>query len=201
MSLAKYNRVVQDASGNGVSGAHIEVRAEIAWQPLAALYSDRAGTIAIGNPFDAAADGSFGFHVVGGAYQIRVYTGPSGTPTFEKILRYEGIGKNSESDSIDDRTQRVYTDPGTYGMGADDADDIIIEKTVPEPTTFALVDPSLRTKSVKIVQGMSSPETNIITITVPSGKTLYGVLNGTTTLEGLGSSVELTPRRDGTGWY
>jgi len=200
MSLAKYNRAVLDSAGEGVA-ASIEVRSEIPGQPLAALYSDRDGTVPLGNPFTAESDGSFGFHVVGGAYQVRAYTGPSGAPTFEKIRRYEGIGRNSESDSIDDRSQVVITAAGTYTMAAADPDDIIIEKTVPEPTTFALVDPALRTKSVKIVQGMSNPATNLITITVPTGKTLYGVLNGTTTLDGLGSSVELTPRRDGTGWY
>jgi hypothetical protein len=100
MSLARYNGEVQDTAGNGVSSAHIEVRAETVGQPLAALYSDRAGTIAIGNPFDAGTDGSFGFHVAGGAYKIRAYTGPSGAPTFEKILRYQAVGLNAESDSV-----------------------------------------------------------------------------------------------------
>lgn len=200
MSLAKYNRVVLDSAGVGVA-ASIEVRSEVPGQPLAALYSDRDAATPLGNPFTANSDGSFGFHVVGGSYQVRAYTGPSGSPTFEKILRYEAIGLNSESDSIAQRSQIVITAAGDYTMAADDPEDIIFQKTVGAATAFALCDSALRTKTVKIVDGKSDAATNNITISVPTGQYLYGVLNGTTTIDGNGGSVLLTPRTDGTGWY
>jgi len=86
-------------------------------------------------------------------------------------------------------------------MVADDPDDIIFEKTVGAATAFTCCDPALRTKTVKIVDGKSDAATNNITIGVPAGKYLYGVLNGTTTIDGNGGSVLLTPRTDGSGWF
>jgi hypothetical protein len=201
MSLARYNRVVQDANGNGVAGAHIEVRSEISGQPLAALYSDRAGTVAIGNPFDADSNGSFGFHVVGGAYQVRAYTGASGAPTFERILRYEGIGVNSESDSIASRTQRTVTAAGAVTVTADDTDIIIINKTVGAATAVTLPLSAGRTKPVMIVDGKGDANTNNITISPQTGESIYAITNGTAIIDGNGGSVILTPKADGTGWF
>jgi|GEM_PF-5799530 len=201
MSLARYNRVVQDAEGNGVAGAHIEVRLEIPGQPLAGLYSDRTGTIGIGNPFDADSNGRFGFHVVGGAYQIRAYTGASGAPTFETIIRYEPIGLNSESDSIALRTQRTVTAAGAVTVDADDADIIYIKKTVGAATAVALPLAALRTKPVMIVDGKGDANTNNITISPQTGESIYAVTNGTHIIRGNGGSVILTPAEDGTGWF
>jgi len=99
--LARHQFTVQDEDGNAVPGAHVEVRLEVPGQPLASLFSDRTGLSAIGNPFDTDADGFAFFHVTGGAYQIRVYTGASGAPTFEAPLqRWVAIGLNSEADGI-----------------------------------------------------------------------------------------------------
>ena len=102
MTMARYSGVVQDDAGNIITNAKVEVRREVSGQPLAALKSDRAGVSAITNPFDAEADGTFFFHVVGGAYKVRVYTGPSGAPTFERILRYMPVGLASETDATID---------------------------------------------------------------------------------------------------
>jgi len=164
MSLARYNRVVQDSAGNGVAGAHIEVRLDIPGQPLAALYSDRAGTVGIGNPFDADSNGVFGFHVVGGAYQVRAYTGPSGAPTFERILRYEAIGLNSESDSIASVVQRVITAAGTDTISTSDADDIIFNKTAGAASRIILPLSSSVIKPVRVVDGKFDALTNNITV-------------------------------------
>lgn len=164
MALAKYNRVVQDAAGNGVASAHIEVRQEIPGQPLAALYSDRDGLSALGNPFDADSSGRFGFHVVGGSYQVRAYTGPSGAPTFEVILRYEAIGLNSESDSIAYRSQRIITAAGTDTISTSDADDIIFNKTVGAASRIILPLSSSVTGSKKIADGKFDAATNNITV-------------------------------------
>lgn len=203
MSLAKYNRVVLDGAGNGVSGVSIEVRIEQPGQPLAALYSDREGTSALGNPFMADSDGSFGFHVIGGAYQVRAYIGPSGAPTFEKILRYEAIGLNAESDSIAQRTQREVTAAGTVTVDADDAEVILINKAVGAATAVLLPDPATRTKNVRIVDRKYDAATNNITLTSagsssPSTATIMGAASYV--IDTNGGSIELTPLQDGSGW-
>lgn len=201
MSLARHQFTVQDAAGNVVPGAHVEVRSEIAGQPLASLYSDRAGTIGLGNPSDADSNGYWFGYVIGGAYQIRVYTGSSGAPTTEHFDRYVAIGLNSESDSIASRSQRIITAAGAVTVLADDTDDIIIAKTVGAATTVNLPLSASRTKTIKIVDGKPDANTNNITITVQTGETMYGVVNGTAIIDGNGGSVQLTPKADGTGWY
>lgn len=201
MSLARHQFTVQDGNGNVVPAAHVEIRIEIPGQPLAALYTDRAGTVGRTNPFDADSEGYAYFHVIGGAYQIRVYTGPSGAPTTEHIDRYVAIGLNSESDSAEQRTQRTVTAAGAVTITADDADDIIIAKTVGAATTVALPLSASRIKPIKIVDGKPDANTNNITITVQTGETLYGVVNGTALIDGNGASVQLTPKQDGTGWF
>jgi hypothetical protein len=205
MSLAKYNRVVQDTAGNGVAGASIEVRAETPGQPLAALYSDRDGLSAIGNPFSAGSDGSFGFHVVGGAYQVRAYTGPSGSPTFEKILRYEPIGLAKESDYIPpDFVEREVTAGGTITATTDD-DVILVNKSVGAATSVVLYDPAIATKKkIRIVDRKYDAATNNITITAfdssspPVALTIMG--GASYVIDSNGGSIELMPLADGTGW-
>jgi hypothetical protein len=95
MALARREFTVVDESGNIVTDAQVEVRREIAGQPLAAIYSDRDGTTPLGNPFNVDPDtGVAAFHVTGGAYKIRAFkTG------FERIERYVGIGTGSETDA------------------------------------------------------------------------------------------------------
>lgn len=100
MTMARHNLVVQDEAGNIIDGASIEVRTEAPGGALAALYSDRDGISGPGNPFTATDGADAGFHVAGGSYKIRAYTGPSGSPTFERIWRYIGIGLLSEADAV-----------------------------------------------------------------------------------------------------
>lgn len=164
MSLAVYNRVTTDGAGNAVAGAHVEVRIEVPGQPLAVLYSDRAGTLVLGNPFDTDTNGKFTFYVVGGAYQVRVYTGASGAPTSEQIFRYEAIGLNAESDSIAQRTQRIVTAAGTDTISTSDAEDIIVRKTVAAASRVVLPLSSSVTKSIKVVDGKFDANTNNITV-------------------------------------
>lgn len=201
MALAKYNGVVL-SDGAGVASAHIEVRQETPGFPLAALYSDRAGTTPLGNPFDAETDGSFGFHVVGGAYRIRAYLGSSGSPTYEApILRYVGIGLNSESDSVSQLTQREVTAAGAVTVDADDADIIFINKTVGAATAVTLPVAADRTKPIRIIDGKGDANTNNITISPQTGEKIYAVTNGTAVIDGNGGSVILTPKADGSGWF
>jgi hypothetical protein len=92
MALARYQSFVVDASGNVQASPTIEVRSELTGA-LAALYSDRAGATPITNPFTGNADGSFSFHVLGGAYRIIATKG-----NFRRTVRYKGIGTAAEFD-------------------------------------------------------------------------------------------------------
>lgn len=92
MARARCNLVIQDEAGNIVDGASVEVRDE-ATALLPQLYSNRAGTIAIGNPFTATDGADAGFHVVGGAYKITATKA-----TFTRIWRFVPIGTNAEVD-------------------------------------------------------------------------------------------------------
>lgn len=163
-TYARYDRRATDDDGSAMTGVKIEVRREVSGQPLATIYEDRDGSTPLANPFDAEDDGSFGFHAVGGAYQVRAYVGPSGSPTYEKILRYQAIGLNSESDSIAQRTQRVITAAGTDTMTTSDAQDIIFNKTVGAASRIILPLSSAVTESKKIVDGKFDAATNNITV-------------------------------------
>lgn len=205
MSLAAHQFTVTDQAGNVVAGAHVEVRSEIPGQPLAAVYSDRAGTSALGNPFDTDANGFVRFFVLGGAYQIRVYTGPSGAPTFEAPLqRYVGIGLAQETDApAEGLVQRIHTAAGSVTITNDDADIIVVKKTVGAATPVLLPNPATTTKPVRIVDGKYDAATNNITITSadtssPSTKTIMG--NASYTIDSNGGSIKLTPLADGSGW-
>lgn len=201
MTLARKSFFVQDRAGNVVPGAHVEVRQEIPGQPLAVLFSDRAGTAGIGNPFDADSNGYVYFHVAGGPYQIRIYTGASGAPTMEHFDRYVPIGMNSESDSITQRTQREVIAAGVVTIDAEDADDILINKTVGAATTVNLPLSASRTKPVKIIDGKGDASTNNITIVPQTGEKIYGTVDYQPIIRGNGGSLQLTPKADGTGWY
>lgn len=204
MALAAYHFQVQDSAGNVVPGAHIEVRREVPGQPLAALYGDRLGAPgdAIGNPFDADSDGFAQFFVIGGSYQIRAYTGPSGAPTFEApIWRYVGIGLNSESDSVTSFTSRTVTAAGAVTITADDADHVLINKTVAAATTVNLPLSASRTRAVRIVDDKGDANTNNITIVPQSGEKIFGIVDYQAIIDGNGGSLVLTPKSDGTGWY
>ncbi len=91
MAMARWQASITDAAGNVVPGAMVEVRRE--GGSLVQLYSDRAGTIAKGNPFAADSDGFAFFHAPGGAYRVRAYAG-----AFERIWRYVAVGLGAESD-------------------------------------------------------------------------------------------------------
>jgi hypothetical protein len=93
-TLARYQFTAVNEQGNILTSASVEVRNEVG-NALAALFSDRAGTVAIGNPFIADAITAFAaFHVTGGAYKIIVTKGG-----FTQTYRYVGIGTASENDA------------------------------------------------------------------------------------------------------
>ena len=96
MVLARWQATGTDEAGNILPTAAIEVREELPGQPLVPLFSDRAGTLTIGNPFLAGADGFAVFHAASGAYRIKASKG-----AFERVWRYVGIGTLQEADFED----------------------------------------------------------------------------------------------------
>lgn len=92
MALARWQRTITSNGGVILPAASVEVRRE-SDNGLASLFSDRAGTAAILNPFAADSEGFAAFHVVGGAYKI---TATAAATT--RIWRYVGIGLAQEFD-------------------------------------------------------------------------------------------------------
>jgi hypothetical protein len=89
-TLARYESDATDDAGNLLTSVTVEVRLESGG--LASIYSDRAGTSPLGNPYTDA-DGHIGFHVAGGSYKITVTQG-----ALSHIRRYVAIGLAAESD-------------------------------------------------------------------------------------------------------
>lgn len=115
MVMAIWQATIVDGAGNVLPGAHIEVRTEAAGGALAPLKPNRDGSGTLGNPFDADAEGFAQFFAAAGFYKIRVYTGASGAPTFERIWRYVPLGLAAGSDN----TNYPITDDGApLGSGS-----------------------------------------------------------------------------------
>ena len=95
MVLARWQTTIVDEQGNILPGAQITVREEVPGAPLAMLKSDRNGSVNLGNPFQADADGFAAFHVVGGAYRIDATLGSS-----TRTWRYVPIGLAAEADGL-----------------------------------------------------------------------------------------------------
>ncbi|WP_440640283.1 hypothetical protein ACSHT2_02760 [Bradyrhizobium sp. PUT101] len=163
MTLARFDRTVTDHEGNVVAGATVTVRVEIPGLPLAPLYADREGATPAGNPIATDASGDFGFFAAGGYYQIEVVNGAD-----SKTLRYVGIGLAQGSDTVvTGTTEREVVDPGTVIVADDDADVILINKTVGEATRVVYPLSASSTKKRRTVDRKYDAATNNITI-VPS---------------------------------
>ena len=94
MALARYQAFAQDANGNVIVAPNVDVRRE-SDSGLATLYSDRNGSVPLGNPFVGDGDGLIAFHVTGGAYKITVTK-----DSFSRVFRYVGVGTGSEADTL-----------------------------------------------------------------------------------------------------
>ena len=92
-TLARYQAFALDAAGNVLPSPTVTVVAESSGAN-AALFSDRAGTVSMSNPFTGQSDGLIAFHTGGGAYKITVVSGSS-----TREFRYVGIGTSSETDT------------------------------------------------------------------------------------------------------
>lgn len=91
MALARWTGLVQDANGNALPGAQIEVRRE-SDGGLQAIFSDREGVVGLANPF-VAPDATVFFHAVGGSYRVKASLGG-----FERTWRYVAMGMAAELD-------------------------------------------------------------------------------------------------------
>jgi len=96
MALAVHQFSVVDDDGKVVPNASIEVRQEITGSPIAVLFSDRAGVVSLGNPFNADGEGFAQFFVAGGAYRVTATSG-----AFSRVWRYVAVGTAAESDIED----------------------------------------------------------------------------------------------------
>lgn len=94
MTMAIWQRTIVDEAGNIQPGATVTVRNQSAGFPLASLKSDRDGTVPLGNPFTADAEGFAQFFVAGGAYQIVAELGD-----FSRQWDYVAIGTSAETDA------------------------------------------------------------------------------------------------------
>ena len=122
MPLARFQFTVVDDHGNVLPGASVEVRRETSGQPIAAIFSDRAGATPLGNPFSADSEGFAAFHAAGGAYQIVATSG-----AFSRTWRYVGVGLAGEQDAVLGGVPWVFdstttdADPGAGFMRMDNA--------------------------------------------------------------------------------
>jgi hypothetical protein len=71
---ARFQFTAVDQSGSILPGATVEVR-RASDNVLMSLWSDRAGTVALGNPFAADAGGFAGFYINSGVYNIIITSG------------------------------------------------------------------------------------------------------------------------------
>src|SRR4051812_47103274 len=99
MSLAAHEEQIVDSFGNALGGATVTVRNE-ANSNLAPLYSDRAGTTPLANPFtvDSLGFNTLGFlrfFVAGGSYRIECNIGTLAS----EPRRYVAIGLGGETDT------------------------------------------------------------------------------------------------------
>jgi hypothetical protein len=174
MPFARWQRTIVDEAGNIIPAPFIEVRREIAGAPLATLYSDRAGGSPLGNPFQVmTGDGFAAFHVAGGAFKIRAYSGG-----FEQIWRYVGIGTGSELDATAISGGVAYREVTAAGAVTIDVVDRIvgINKTVGAATAVTAplaADRAELPLTIKDIKG--DADTNNITITFTGGELCDGL--------------------------
>lgn len=160
MALARWQATITDEAGNVIPGAEIEVHRETAGLPLVQLYSDRDGNVAIGNPFNADAEGFAFFHVLGGEFKIIARSDGD-----ERIWRYVPVGLAAGSDAGggDDSVQSVISASDTI---EDLVTNVAINRTAPSTTALALPDASIRNgRELRIADYSQSVTGHTITLT------------------------------------
>jgi hypothetical protein len=122
MALGRWQATIVDTEGNILPGAQITVRHETVGAPLAVIYSDRDGTVSIGNPFSVGIDGLAAFHVADGAYRVTATFG-----AFTQDWRYVAVSLRSEGnmDNIETNLITIEQD-GLHLQDTNASHDLII---------------------------------------------------------------------------
>lgn len=123
-TLARWQGTITNEAGDVVPNASVEVRDE-ATGDLAALKSNRAGTIGIGNPATADDDGFVFFYVVGGAYRI-----VASAPGFTREWRHVGVGTAQEHDAPVDGLGTVKSITVSGGIETPDGQPITVTGSI-----------------------------------------------------------------------
>ena len=118
MALPIFQRTVVKDNGDIIPNAQVEVRLESSGA-LATLYSDRAGTVALSNPFSSDSSGLALFYANPDEYKITA-TGSSGSVVWRYVV-VQGI-----TTAVTD-ADGIYYDNTSSGFIADNVQDAIDE--------------------------------------------------------------------------
>jgi len=105
MTLARFQSTAVDTSGNVIAGASVTVRSQSTGN-VVSIFSDRAGTVSLANPFTTDANGFFAFHVAGGTYRITISDGSTNSE-----ITFVGVGRVQENEVIQ------VSSAGNVGIG------------------------------------------------------------------------------------
>jgi len=99
-----------DDSGNLLTNVTVEVRRtpDLTLEPV---YSDRAGTVSLGNSFTVT-DGKVAFYCAGGAFKITLTSG-----SYTRTRYYVAVGRAAETDLTIATPQGAYSSGATYALG------------------------------------------------------------------------------------
>lgn len=86
-TLSSYQFAATDRAGNVIAGAEVTIRREYSGFPLASLYSDVAGAVALPNPVTSDSDGWVSVFLAAGQYKVEIRSRGDA-----RILRYVQVG-------------------------------------------------------------------------------------------------------------
>lgn len=195
-TYAAYQFTAQDEEGNVVAGAKVEIRSEVD-ASLASLYGARDGSgTPPGNPATTDSDGFVRVYLDAGRYKVRIYTGSSGAPTSEQILRDVEIGETS---AVAEPT--VVTGSSSTIPAGTEA--VLVQRVAPSATALTLPPVANQDgKPLRIADLSTSVTAHEITLTPDGSETIMGastwvLYSNAASLAG----VMLIPSTTLGGWY
>lgn len=112
-NMSRFQRTIVDASGNIQASPTITVR-DASTNALVSLFSNRAGTTGITNPFTGTVDGFAAFYVAGGAYNVTATKG-----AFTITWNYVAVGTAQEYDIEGIQDLITASVPTSFGDGTE----------------------------------------------------------------------------------
>lgn len=202
-TYAAYQFTAQDEDGNVVAAAKVEIRSEVDLS-LVTLYGARDGSgTPPGNPATTDSNGFVRVYLEGGRYKVRIYTGSSGAPTSEQILRDVAIGTAAEYD----RDDLLTVDEPTIVTGASatiaaGTMSVVVQRSAPSATALALPPVADQKVPLKISDDSTSVTAHSITLTPDGSETImnqstWKLYSNSASLAG----VTLIPSTTLGGWY